>query len=204
MNLKHRLAFHDCAPYTDKTGGCDGCLNLDENLHENNGLQYPVAVLEKLYLEKDYPPNAPTLDVSLKDSGVSRADLWAFAALMSLDEVWQSTRGKCLPKNVAATCGEFECYVQPPKKVLELFKTGREDCTPKNGASKFQSYLTEKLEAHPDMNGNGPMTFDYFEKKFNMGKRASLALLGRYTFLKSLENKQSLFSYRCPHCRAIQ
>ena len=77
------MAFHDCVPYKGEngalTGGCDGCLNFDDNLSNNNGLQYPVAVLEKLYREKAFPPNAPKLKKSLVRSGVSRADLWAFA-----------------------------------------------------------------------------------------------------------------------------
>ena len=52
-----RLAFHDCFLYEDGTGGCDGCLNLnsDENLDDNDGLQFTVAVLEKLYTDKDFP-----------------------------------------------------------------------------------------------------------------------------------------------------
>ena len=40
-----RLAFHDCVPYEDGTGGCDGCLNLDDNLAHNNVLQPTVALL---------------------------------------------------------------------------------------------------------------------------------------------------------------
>ena len=52
-----RLAFHDCLKYDDGTGGCDGCLNLDENLEGNDGLQFAVAVLEKLYIEADFPEN---------------------------------------------------------------------------------------------------------------------------------------------------
>ena len=40
-----RLAFHDCVPYKDGTGGCDGCLNFDENFHDNHGLQTTAAML---------------------------------------------------------------------------------------------------------------------------------------------------------------
>ena len=40
-----RLAFHDCSPYENGGGGCDGCLNLDQNLPDNDGLQFSVAVL---------------------------------------------------------------------------------------------------------------------------------------------------------------
>lgn len=70
-----RLAFHDCAPYADGSGGCDGCLNLDENLEENNGLQYTVAVLEKMYTDKDYmvPWFLGKMDQSMQEMGISRA-----------------------------------------------------------------------------------------------------------------------------------
>ena len=40
-----RLAFHDCVPYEDGTGGCDGCINFDDNLIHNNVLQPSVALL---------------------------------------------------------------------------------------------------------------------------------------------------------------
>ena len=173
-----RLAFHDCAPYQNGGGGCDGCINFDANIEENHGLQYTVAVLEKLYLEPDYPENAPNLDSSLKDLGVSRADLWAFASLVSLDEFWQSTRGQCNLHQKEATCGEFECFVPPLDNVKKLFKTGRKDCKPKSGTGPFQTYLTAEVEEHPNQNGNGQMTFDYFDQHFKMGKRESLALLG--------------------------
>jgi hypothetical protein len=40
-----RLAFHDCMPYTDGTGGCDGCLNFKENDDTNNMLRTSIAIL---------------------------------------------------------------------------------------------------------------------------------------------------------------
>ena len=40
-----RLTFHDCLKYKDGGMGCDGCLNFDENLDGNNGLQHSVAIL---------------------------------------------------------------------------------------------------------------------------------------------------------------
>ena len=50
-----RLAFHDCIPYITEEGviegGCDGCLNMDQDLKGNMGLQYTIATLEKLYQE---------------------------------------------------------------------------------------------------------------------------------------------------------
>ena len=40
-----RLAFHDCMPYEDSEGGCDGCLNFEVNEDEHNVLQPTVAIL---------------------------------------------------------------------------------------------------------------------------------------------------------------
>merc|ERR1719411_1982175 len=82
-----RLAFHDCIPYEDGTGGCDGCLNFDENIDGNNALQHSAAILEKIYKEVDYPAiEGPKLSASPFELGMSRADLWAFAGILALDE----------------------------------------------------------------------------------------------------------------------
>jgi hypothetical protein len=90
-----RLGFHDCLKYTDGSGGCDGCLNFKNMFHrfeggtmslpdsdfmaggDNNDLAIYGDILEKLYTDPAYPPNSAILDVSLKESGKSRADLWA-------------------------------------------------------------------------------------------------------------------------------
>ena len=40
-----QLAFHDCKLCTDGSGGCDGYLNLEENIEDNNMLQPTVAIL---------------------------------------------------------------------------------------------------------------------------------------------------------------
>ena len=107
-----RLAFHDCVPYTNGiTDGnpCDGCLNMDANLEHNNGLQYTIAVLEKLYQEPDFPFNAPTLPKSLKDMGISRADLWSYATMIALNEFFKQTQAQCSnPKrSYATTCDQY-------------------------------------------------------------------------------------------------
>ena len=45
----------------------------------NNDLSRIVYYLEKIYTTTDWPEAAPSLTKSLKASGKSRADLWAFA-----------------------------------------------------------------------------------------------------------------------------
>ena len=46
-----RLAFHDCIPYKDGSGGCDGCINFEDeqNLSDNNVLQHSVATLVRQF-----------------------------------------------------------------------------------------------------------------------------------------------------------
>ena len=51
----------------------------------NNGLEYTVGVLEEIYKNKDFPRDAPSLSVSLRDSGKSRADLWAYATVLAVE-----------------------------------------------------------------------------------------------------------------------
>ncbi len=47
---------------------------------DNNGLLFTADLLEEIYTNPNFPFNIPyKLNVSMKDSGKSRADLWAFA-----------------------------------------------------------------------------------------------------------------------------
>ena len=181
-----RLAFHDCVPYTNGiTDGnpCDGCLNMDANLEHNNGLQYTIAVLEKLYQEPDFPFNAPTFPRSLKDMGISRADLWSYATMIALNEFFKQTQAQCSnPKrSYATTCDQYPCFVEPPDTILKMFKVGRKDCQAKTEASEFNQYLTMNLEYHPDQDAELKVTTKYFNDSFNMAPRESLALLGIHT-----------------------
>ena len=54
-----RLAFHDCIPYKNENGdgthgGCDGCINFDENVVHNNVLQPSIALLVRYFLLNTY------------------------------------------------------------------------------------------------------------------------------------------------------
>ena len=185
-----RLAFHDCVPYEDGTGGCDGCLNFDDNLEENNGLQFTAAVLEKLYTDVEFPrrpfEDEAKLDASPKELGISRADLWAFAGLVALDEIQQKTKAFCeldkLKTDLNYTCGLTQCYSPfDTSKFQSMFQTGRTDCVPKAGANQKHQYLSGQKEVHPNQHGNGQDSVDYFQKHFNLDAREGLALLGIHT-----------------------
>ena len=60
---------------------------------------------EQLYLDKDFP-SASDLEDSPKNLGISRADLWAFAGLVALDQVQSQTQEMCLHNSYNYTCNE--------------------------------------------------------------------------------------------------
>ena len=68
-----RLGFHD------SVGGVDGCVDMNDD--ENFGLEIPIAALEAL----------PTYDA------LSRADLWALAALVGAYESQEEPRARAFP-----------------------------------------------------------------------------------------------------------
>ena len=45
--------------------------------------------------ESNWPPGSRVLDVSLKNSGKSRADLWAFAANVALEKAFERSNFAC-------------------------------------------------------------------------------------------------------------
>ena len=61
-----------------------GKLGLGGDDH-NNGLRFTVMVLESIYTNPAFPARTPQLATSLKESGKSRADLWAFATMVAVD-----------------------------------------------------------------------------------------------------------------------
>ena len=58
--------------YPDQTGG------------DNNGMQALSDLLEGIYIWPAYPSQTPSLQVSLKESGKSRADLWVLSAIAAV------------------------------------------------------------------------------------------------------------------------
>lgn len=136
---------------------------------------------EQLYLDKDFP-SASDLEDSPKNLGISRADLWAFAGLVALDQVQSQTQEMCLHNSYNYTCNDWDtpCYSPFPNKATKLFKTGRTDCEPKYPGTKWEYVATEK-EAEPDRHGNGPTMAKYFGDNFGLSPRQGLALMGAHT-----------------------
>ena len=71
-----------------------------------------VYYLEKIYIMKDWPKRSPSLPLTLKESGKSRADLWAFAALVAMRAGLEENNKLCngpgdLPGRGAPGCGHI-------------------------------------------------------------------------------------------------
>ena len=102
--------------------------------------------------------DGPTLEASPFELGMSRADLWAFAGILALDEAQRTTRSQCENYLWESTCNDTStsCFTPFPKSTENLFKTGRVDCIPQDTATengKEWKYLASKVEAGPDHSG---------------------------------------------------
>ena len=73
----------------------DKQLYPDVKETNNNGLEYTVEVLEEIYTNPDFPLDAPSLSVSLRDSGKSRADLWAYATVLAVEYGVETNNIQC-------------------------------------------------------------------------------------------------------------
>merc|ERR1719232_1724602 len=204
-----RLTFHDCLLYTDGSGGCDGCLNWvgmgtkfdaptqnkypDVKFTDNNGLRHSVEVLEAIYSVKTFPGGAPMLNVSLKDSGKSRADLWALAGIVAVEYGIETNNLKCADASSVGGChhlqGEAGCSVQLNTTIP--FRTGRADCIPSDST---RPYITNKHEVHPNAVGDGSETIQFFKDNFNFSGQETVAIMGAHTFGR-LNVGTSLFRY---------
>jgi hypothetical protein len=204
---KHlRLGFHDCIKYADGTGGCDGCLNwkgMDVTLaivaHArnlsvedgggNNGLGDTVRSLEQFYLEANFPHGAPALSASPKELGWSRADLWAFSSMVSVEFGVMVNNLKCEENDLTkhrglysmSGCahhqGEPGCKVSIERPFQ--FYTGRSDCTEHD--AEFP-YKATKEEKHPSAQDAGRKTIAYFQTEFpDLTGRDIVALMGAHT-----------------------
>lgn len=209
-----RLAFHDCLKYTDGTGGCDGCLNLQGagwkymNFFEagikpqsnvkpkyyydpsqfdkvdNNDLEGTVMALELIYKTVDWPPSTPVLPLSLFSAGKSRSDLWSLAGMFALERSIERANYAC----------DHDFHVRQQIPLLE----GREKCDIKlTKPIKFRTgrsdcvptdperpYSTNKEEDHPLFSGNTPEILDFLHKSFGFSDRDSVALMGIHSVIK--------------------
>ena len=132
----------------DGSGGCDGCLSWKnmgyrpicggKSLNDcpatplaektdNNDMSRTVFWLEVIYNRVDWPF---TIDLgmanqSLKDSGKSRADLWAFASWVALERAVERANHACDHDNlnrqqIPILEGREKCDIKLNRKVSKL------------------------------------------------------------------------------------
>mmetsp|Transcript_103571 Transcript_103571/g.194981 ORF Transcript_103571/g.194981 Transcript_103571/m.194981 type:complete len:737 (+) Transcript_103571:92-2302(+) len=219
-----RLGFHDCLRYHDGSGGCDGCLmwegvgnrystdtepwtrTSNDTLSHNNGLTAIVEMLEAIYTDRSFPERTAVLPKSLRDSGKSRADLWALAAIVAVEYGIEINNGVCqdpnyelkhhrkesLDFNGVPHChhlqGKSDCKAKLHRPIV--FMTGRRDCV----TDMTEGYMTSKAEIHPDGQGDGRATAEFFNKEFGFTGRETVAIMGAHT-MGRVHYQNSLFRY---------
>merc|ERR1719320_1165968 len=195
-----RLAFHDCVLNKDGTGGCDGCTDWSNMHHEgpnangpkedhykfdpvyetdNNGMDQITAKLELIYSTIDWPFVNSSLEVSLQQSGKSRADLWQLAGLVALERSFERANRACdLDKHARQQVTLLESREKCEVKITAplKFKSGRSDCVPDSNDPKGRKYAAAKAEAKPRMFGDANHATDFFKNEFGMGAVHSTAL----------------------------
>ena len=72
-------------------------------------------------------------------------------------------------------------FCWPPFTPPPTFLTGRADCRASSSAGPLQQYLASREEDHPNDNGNGAMTIDFYNRTFGMTGREGLVLMGAHT-----------------------
>jgi len=198
-NVILRLVFHDCIPYKDGTGGCDGCLNWAHmysetpsannkdhvykfsppNATDNKGLDGAAIALEKIYTTLDWPFQEKSLQVSLHQSGKSRADLWQLAGLIALELGVERANRACdldyyARQQVTLLESREKCEIKLTKPLK--FKSGRQDC--KSDDPEGRGYVTSKPESQPRLMSTGNEIIDYGRNFFNMDAEHFAALMG--------------------------
>merc|ERR1719232_460522 len=180
MGLENR---HNCSPPDDKTVSQKREDLPDALKTDNAGLEITADILEEIFVNKNFPSSAQALKISLADSGKSRADLWTFASTVAVEwGVIRNNRG-CDGEPIGELdqdhkiCHHLrqmdaDCKIEWPEPLK--FYTGRSDCSSEPG---LKSWETTVEESHPNPQGNGQMTADFFKKDFDLTARESAALL---------------------------
>ena len=71
--------------------------------------------------------------------------------------------------------GEADCEARLPREIK--FKYGRSDCVTDDPVQ----YRTSRAETHPNPNGNGDHTLDFFFSEFGFSGRETVAIMGAHT-----------------------
>ena len=139
-----RLGFHDCV------GGCDGCVDLGNP--DNFGLEEPIDAL------------ASVVTAHTSDGGLTRADVWAMAAMVSAEDAQ--------PNNIAGFTYSFEWY-------------GRSTCDATDGKGGPERAL-------PSSDLPTSKLLQFFFGEFGLNERETVAIMGAHS-IGSLSRENSGF-----------
>ena len=117
------------------------------NNTDNNGLAAIVERLEQIYTTIDWPFQTPSLQVSLYQSGKSRADLWQLAGLVALESALERANRACdldyhHRQQTTLLESRDKCIIKLTQPLK--FKTGRIDCI--SDDPEGRNYVTTKSE----------------------------------------------------------
>merc|ERR1711892_50472 len=199
-NTLMRLAFHDCVLNVDGTGGCDGCMDW-KNMNkigpsangpkeeqytyepvietDNNGMDQITAKLELIYSTIDWPFQNSSLEISLQQSGKSRADLWQLGGLVALERTLERANRACVldfhaRQQVTLLESREACEIKLTKPLK--FQTGRKDCV--SDDPEGRGYVTTQPEVQPSMFGDADHVVDYGKEQFGIDALHWTALQG--------------------------
>ena len=188
-----RLGFHDCLRYEDGSGGCDGCLSWKnmgarpgpnssyphDDRTDNNDLSKTLFWLEQLYTKTDWPftYSGPNYSETLKNTGKSRADLWAFASWVALERSVERANHACEHdhlnrQQIPLLEGRDKCDIKLHQ--VHKFRYGRKDCIP---TDPELPYKAAQHELHPLMHGTGTETVQFMKDEFGMPAHEFIALM---------------------------
>ena len=184
-----RLGFHDCLRYEDGSGGCDGCLSWKnmgarpDSPHaertDNNDMSKTLFWLEQLYTRTDWPFSyqGPNYSVSLKNTGKSRADLWAFASWVALERSVERANHACdhdylNRQQIPLLEGRDKCDIKLHR--VHKFRYGRKDCIP---TDPDLPYKAAQHELHPMVHGTGTEAVQFMKDEFGMPAHEFVALM---------------------------
>ena len=184
-----RLGFHDCLRYEDGSGGCDGCLSWKNmgsrpnsphaDRTDNNDLSKTLFWLEQLYTRTDWPftYSGPNFSETLKNTGKSRADLWAFASWVALERSVERANHACdhdylNRQQIPLLEGRDKCDIKLHQ--VHKFRYGRKDCFP---TDPDLPYKAAQHELHPMMHGTGTEAVQFMKEEFGMPAHEFVALM---------------------------
>ena len=139
----------------------------------------------------DYPSRTPVLRQSLRESGKSRADLWALAATTAVEWGIATTNMRCRHQEddhnrggCAQRDGEDDCQVEPGRAFV--FRTGRRDCIWEEG-DEDRPYWHDVEEVHPNPHGSGRITMDFFREQFGLNSREVIGIIETIVVVETIE-----------------